>query len=314
MSSNLSYPTTEILLELLKAQTKEHLVSHKGAIETVKIGLIDERDELPMLAILPQLELVDAMYNDGLISIARTFRFDIINKAYKIDEVKDSLKSRLTILKDMFYAKDRNWELVDDAGDFAVYDFSLDLESFEEPINNANRYIQSCTLPITLRSYYKIKQLENVVDTIGIENYTDLLDHIYGEAKNKFSAFNSYWRDVAKPQTFHNFPAFGVFFELSEDDKNRQTSTIFSDITIVFRIYSSLATREIAFVNHLRNIETVKSWILSNPTLGGRVDSLQLTSIDYGIDTYQKPYEGGMSDEPVFRSDIATTCSLIQTN
>ena len=57
-----------------------------------------------------------------------------------------------------------------------------------------------------------------------------------------------------------------------------------------------MATKEAAFTNHVRNVETVKNWILNHSSLNGCVEDFRITSIDYGIDLV--PNKNDMLTEP----------------
>lgn len=307
---NLGYPTTESLLDSLKSYIKSNLKDSQKIISTVKSGLIDIRDEKPMVTVLPLLEVVRRYYNEGLFDIERTFRLDIIVSGYSTDEVKDALRKKIIALRNLFSTEDLAWNLEKD-GNLQVYNFELDSEILSEPENENNGYTQFCTIPLRLRSYFKA--INMVVPSMMIESdYNQLLDYLYTEAKSAFTFSHNFWRNNFKPSFLSSLPTLGIFLEFPDKEKDRQTSTEFTDLNVIFRIHSSLATKEIAFLNHLRNVETVKTWILNRPSLDGRVDEFKLFSIDYGIETFPTPFQGAAEEFPVFRSDLTTLASLIQ--
>ena len=84
--------TTEDLLASLKNYLKVNLQTSQRLVSTVKTGLVDTRDELPMCMVLPVSEVVTRMYNNGLFAVDRLFRIDIVDKAYSVEEVKANLK------------------------------------------------------------------------------------------------------------------------------------------------------------------------------------------------------------------------------
>jgi hypothetical protein len=309
--SLVSYSTTESILESLKTYIKHELKDSQHLIRTVKSGLIDDRDELSMVTILPLLETTGVSYNDGLFSIERTFRLDIIDKAFKIEDVRNQLKNRLVAINSLFSIKHLKWNLITSDGDIQVFDFELGRESVGEPNNNDNFYTQFASIPLSLKSYIHLQ--DTIIPTEIIEiTLPELLDYLYLQAKNEFPVFETYYRDVIKPTSLSNFPTLGIFIDEPDDNKNFRTSTNLEDLTIIYRVYSSLATREIAFINHLRNVDKVRDWIYKRPSLNGQVENFKIRSIDYGIDSFKKPFQGGENEYPVFRSDITTTCSLVE--
>jgi len=306
--ASLGYTNTELLLSSLKDYVKINLKDTQKIVSTVKSGIIDERDELPMIMILPMYEEISRFYTDNLHEIKTDFRLDIINKAYHIEDLKDSLKNKLSALRALFSIETLGWTLPDTNGLLQASDFWVGNEQFGEPINNENQYTQYCSLPISLRSYFKGN---GVLSTALYElTFIELLDYLYAQIKT-FTSFVEHWRDISKPINLNNFPAIGVFLQNADTDKDEQSSTEFDKINVVFRIYSNLASREIAFINHLRNVETVKTWILNNSDLQGRLQEFTLSSIDYGIDNIVRPFQGQTQEFPVFRSDILTICKLI---
>lgn len=307
--ANFSFPTTETQLDLLKAYIKSNLKDSQHIVNTVKSGLIDIRDELPTVMILPLYERISAIYNDGLFSIDRDYRIDIVHSAYKIEDVRSGLKTKLAALKALWTMENQNWQLRDSSNLITCCNFSLDNETIGEATNVENSYTQYATLPIKLTSYYQATDI--VTPTTQIEsNLIDVLDYIFNQTRN-FSAFNERWKDVVLPISLTRYPAIGVFVQTSQEEKETVSSEENNDVTFVIRIYSSLATKEIAFINHLRNVETVKAWIIKNPQLDGRVMDFSLSSIDYGIQNLQKPIQGGITEDvPVFRSDITVTTKI----
>jgi len=306
----LAYSKVETILDSLKFYIKANLRDSQKIIRTVKAGLIDERDELPMITILPILETSNIGFNNGLFSVDRTFRIDIIDKAFKIEDIRESLKRKVIALNKLFTTETLGWNLLDSNGQIQCFDFELDRERLGEPASVDNFYTQFATIPLTLRSYLQIDNTQIPTDILEV-SLIELLDYLFAEAKTQFPVFETRWRDIVKPASMENFPALGIFIQEPNDDKLARTSTTFEDVIIIYRIYSSLATREVAFLNHLRNIEKVKQWIYERPCLDGRVDYFKITSIDYGIDSFRKPFQGNEQEYPVFRSDITTTCSLI---
>ena len=305
----LGYPTTENILDYLKTYLKAEMKVSKKLVNSVKTGLLDMRDELPMITALPLLETIHLQFNDGLFSIERNFRLDIINKGYSIDEVKKSVKTRLIELKTLFSTQTLGWQFT--ANNIVYcYDFSLGTEVLSEAVNEENGYLQYCMLPLSLRSYFKASS--PVIPTDYVElNYSDLLDYLYTQCSTTFTKFPTFWKDVTKPTNLEQFPALGIFLKSSDEDTTTTTSTQTSDMIIIFRIYSSLATAEIALINHLRNVETVKSWLLNRPFLDGRVDKLTITSVDYGIEEFPRAYQGEEITQSLFRSDITVVASLL---
>jgi len=300
----------EDLLGSLKTYLKNELAGNSRIIKTVKVGLIDERDELPMLGVLPIIETVSRSYNDGLLAIDRDFRLDIIDKAYTVDEVRESLRKKISQVTALFSPEHLKWNLINGAGEIQVYDFDIKPGIFGEPAYVENYHTQYATVNLTLRSYLQL------IDTIVANeleeiSYLELLDYLYDNAKNEFTQILTFWKDSSKPISLENFPALGIFLQEPGEDKDSQSSTNFKDLTIIYRVYSSLATREIAFINHLRNVETIKRWIHRRPDLGGKAESFKITSIDYGIDNINRPFQGGVEEVPVFRSDITVMASLI---
>lgn len=307
--ANFSFPTTETQLELLKAYIKSNLKDTQHIVSTVKAGLIDIRDELPTVMILPLFENVSAIYNGGLFSIDRDYRIDIVHSAYKIEDVRSGLKTKLAALKALWTMENQNWQLRDSGGLITCCNFKLDNETIGEPTNVENQYTQYATLPIKLSSYYQATDI--VVPIVQTEsNLIEVLDYLFSQTSN-FTAFIERWKDVVLPISITRYPAIGVFVQNSQEDKETTSSEEDNDVTFVLRVYSSLATKEIAFINHLRNVETVKAWILRNPQLDGRVMDCSLSSIDYGIQNLTRPTQGGIVEEvPVFRSDITVTTKI----
>jgi hypothetical protein len=301
--------TTESVLVALKEYLKTRLKDQK-IVSSVKCGLIDNRDELPLIGVLPVREVVNATYNAGLFSIERTFRIDIIDKAYSVDDLKTSLKKKMDNLRALFSTEHLAWNLLDEDGNIQAYDFVLGVETLGEAANLENQYTQFCSLPTTLKSYITVAN--PVIPTELLEeNIPDTLDYLFEQCKG-FTHFETFWKEFSKPISLENFPALGIFIQQPEQDKDQITSTQLENSNIIFRVYSSLATREIAFLNHLRNVETVKTWILGNPWLDGRADSFKLFSVDYGIDTFTKPFQGSaLTEFPVLRSDISTVLTLM---
>jgi hypothetical protein len=308
--SSLAYTTTEEQLALLKDYLKSQFQG-KGFARSVKSGLVDIRDLLPAVMVIPILEIVKNIYNDGLFDIERTYRISVVDKAYKIEDVRDSVKDKLFELKKLFSGNTLDWALPNSSGELTAFTYETDTEILSEPTALDNQYTQYATLPVRIRSYIQAK--DPVIPNSLVEvSYLELLDHLHNSMTG-LTIFQERWRDFEKPISLSRFPVVGVFLGQSNEDKDRQTSTEYKDLTPILRVYSSLATKEIAFINHLRNVETIKIWILNNSTLDGRAESFQLTSIDYGIDEFTRPFQGGQIEEfPVFRSDITTICSLLQ--
>jgi len=301
--------TTEDLLASLKNYLKVNLQTSQRLVSTVKTGLVDTRDELPMCMVLPVSEVVTRMYNNGLFAVDRLFRIDIVDKAYSVEEVKANLKKRMLAVTDLFSIEHLRWNLKTSFDEIQVYDFSLGIETLSEPTAVESQYTQYCSLPVTLSSYTTIEN-----PTIPAEmaecDIVDLLDFLYIQCKS-FSHYETVWKDQSKPVSMDNFPAIGVFIQEPDEDKSRITSLNLEDVTIIFRIYSSLATREVAFLNHLKNVETLKTWIFKNPSLDGRAKNFMLSSVDYGIELHERAYQGEMAEIPVFRSDITVQLSLM---
>lgn len=308
-----AYPTTQELLDSLKAYIKTELKDNQKIIQSVKAGLIDIRDELPLVMILPTIELIRGVYNDGLFDIERSFGISVVNNAFKIEEVRESLKMKVQKLRELFSMGDANWWLFDTNGNAQVMNFNLQNEMFGEPVSEQNKYTQFCSLQLNLRSYFKVTNLG--IQTNALE-YTpiQLLDYLYDEIKTTFTTAQEFWRDVPKPISLLRFPAIGIFLQAGEDDKDSISSLDRNQLSIIFRVYSSLATKEVAFNNHLKIIENLRTWILQRPSLNGCVDSFDLSSIDYGIDTFERPYQGNVEEIPVFRSDFTIICSLLKFN
>jgi hypothetical protein len=306
----IAYPTTETLLSSLKAYIKTELKTNQKIISTVKAGLVDERDELPMVTILPLMETIHKQYNEGLFDIERTFKIDIIVKGYSIEEIKSALRKKITALRNLFSTNRLDWNLML-SGRIQIFDYELDSEILDEPLNIDNQYVQFASIPLRVRSYYKA-EAQVVPEYMSESDYTDLLDYLYSEAKTQFTFADNFWRDYLKPVNFQKFPAVGILLQDPDEEKVRQSSTEFTDLSVIYRIYSSLATKEVAFLNHLRNVETVKTWILNRPSLDGRVGEFRLFSIDYGIDAFTKPFQGAAEEFPVFRSDFTVGASLIE--
>ena len=308
-----AYPTTKELLDSLKGYITTNLKTNQKLVSTVKAGLIDIRDELPFVMVIPQLELIHSQYNDNLFDIERTFKIDIVNNAMHIEDVRESLKIRLKALKALFSIEDLGWQLRDINGDIQAAEYLTSTEIYSEPTNFENRYTQYCEILVKLRSYFQ--GINPIIPTEMKEiSPVQLLDYLLAQIKIGVPVFEEYWRDVTKPISLNNFPAMGVFFGEADADKNSQTNTDFNHIPVIIRVYSSLATREIAFENHLKNVESIKKWILQRPSLDGSVSNFSLTSVDYGIDSFARPFQGKTEDVPVFRSDITIDSSLIQFN
>ena len=306
-----SYTNVETILESLKTYIRNELRDSKNLVRTVKAGLIDERDELPMIMVLPVLETIDIGFNGNLSLVSRQFRIDIVDKAFHVEDVRESLKRRIAALSTLFSIQHLNWNLSNSEGKIQNFDFELGRETLGEPTGEGNIYSQFATLPLTLRGYIQIDNPIIPSDVIEC-SLLELLDYLMMNAKNEFQGFDTFWRDIIKPTSLENFPALGIFIQEPNEDKNTRTSTNFEDITLIYRVYSSLATREIAFTNHLRNVEKIKEWIFERPALDGRVDYFKINSIDYGIDLFKRPFQGGEQEYPVFRSDITCTCSLLE--
>lgn len=308
-----AYPTTEMLLESLKDYITTNLKTTQKLVSTVKAGLIDIRDELPFVMVIPQFEVIHSQYNNNLFDIERTFKIDIVNNAYKIEDVRNSLRTRVAALKALFSIQNLAWQMRDINGDVQVADYMTATETFSEPVNYENTYTQYCEILVKLRSYFQATGIILPTTILEIQP-TALLDYLLNQIKIDVPIFDTYYRDVTKPTSLNNYPALGVFIAEASADKDSQTNTDFNHIPVVIRIYSSLATREIAFTNHLRNVESVKKWILQRPSLDGSVNNFSMTSVDYGIDSFARPFQGKTEDVPVFRSDITIDCSLIQFN
>lgn len=308
---SLAVPTSEQVLESLKNFVRYELRDTQKIVSTVKAGILDERDELPCLGITPISELVSTIYNDNLISITRDYYLSLIAKGYTIDEVKRTLHEKLVSLKALFSVNTASlkWNMLNSDYNVQCWDLDIGREALDAPLADSEflRFIQ---VPLSLKSFY---QIENpIIPTLYKEiSFIELLDYIYEEIK-KFSVFPTTWRDQQKPVSLDNLPAIGIFVQEPDEDKLEQTSTEKTQVTIVFRIYSSLASREIAFINHMRNVETVKAWIFKNTILDGCVSSFDLTSLDYGVDFHSKTFQNNpdVPEMPIFRTDITTVAML----
>lgn len=280
------------------------------SILTVKAGLIDMRDELPLVMIVPTIEIVRGYYSGNLFDIERSFSMSIVHTAYKIEELREGLKVKLEQLKQLFGPETLGWQLPDVNGDTQVCTYEIGKETFGTPTSEQNSYTQFCNIQLNLRSYYKITNPVIPIDSLEYTP-TELLDYVYTQTKADIPNFIEYWRDVSKPVNLTRFPSLGVFLGDADDDKDSTTSLGRNQLSVAMRVYSSLATKEVAFTNHLKQVELVRAWILQRPSLNGSVDRFNLTSIDYGIDTFNKPFQGGMDEIPVFRSDITVDCALL---
>jgi hypothetical protein len=308
-----AYPTTEEVLDSLKTYFIANLKTSQRLVKTVKTGLIDERDELPFLMALPKIEIINTQFCNKLYYVDRTFRLDIVNSEYHVDDLKKSLKLRLNALKQLFQIDTLGWQLRASDGKIQIADFSTGLETFGQSTNVGSIYTQYCSLELTLRSYI---QIVNAVIPAELTEVTptELLDNLHTQIKTAFPIFEENWKDVERPISLLRYPAIGIFFDNASEDKEAQSNTSYDNLTVVIRIYSSLATREIAFLNHLRNVENVKKWIFQRPSLDGSVEKFNLISVDYGIDTVERPYQGKPESVPVFRSDLTIETSLIKFN
>jgi hypothetical protein len=232
-----------------------------------------------------------------------------VNKSYSVDDVRESLKKKVVKLKELFSTKTIGWNL-DALGLVQCSNFSLGREVIGEATNIESGYLQFASVPVTLSGYFSATS--PVIPTDMLEmNHLELLDYLYTQSKLAFPKIATFWKDVAKPISLDNFPALGIFTQEQENEQKAQTSTEHIDTVPILRVYSSLATKEVAFINHLRNVETIKTWILNNPFLNGYSDAFKLQSIDYGIDSIGRAFQGSMQEYPVFRSDITTTAALM---
>jgi hypothetical protein len=300
--------TTEDLLVSLKEYIGSYLRDDLKLIDSIKSGLPDIRDSLPCCYILPVMESVMKIYNGGIYDMEWNFRIDLINKAYKIEDVREGLKVRLQKLKELFSTHHLGWNLVkNDSVQIFTYETGREILGVAE--SEQNEYTQEAVLPITLRGYHTVQNIV-VPNVVEETTYIELLDYFMERSKSNFPIYETFWRDVSKPTSLNGLPALGIFFQEPDEEQETRTSTQLTDLPIIFRVYSSLATREIAFINHLRNLHNIKDWILRHPSLEGQVENLMLTSIDYGVENLNIPFKSRVKDVPVFRSDITTLCTL----
>lgn len=306
---SLKNTTTEEILVGLKNYLRDELLVRQRLVKTVKSGLIDIRDEYPIVMVIPLLETINISYSNNLFDINRKFRVDIIDKAYTVEAVRDSLRNKLLKLKDCFSINNLEWNLKDTLERINCINFSLERETIAEPAAYDGVFTQYCGIPLNLNGFFESKDI--IYENIEEYNFLELLDFVYIKIQ-ELKIFKQVWRDIEKPLNFDNFPIIGIYIQEPETDNLAKTSSEITNVNLIFRIYSSLATKEIAFINHLRNVEIVKEWILSNTNLEGHVDSFKLTSIDYGIDELPRAYQNPLEMMPIFRSDISTMCVLYE--
>jgi len=293
-----NYPTMLEILTLLKGFVKDKYQVNKQFFRTIKKGIIDVKDEYPLLSIEPEYERITHYGSSGQFIIHRKVNLVSWISEFSQASLKDTIRKFATDFKEEIKPLTDDWMLLDSNNLLNVFNIDFDPEIMGEPMSIERLWVQKYVFPIILSSYFTFPDTKVIRQSLVKTDYDDVLNTAFTLAKNEL-AFKKLYKQVLTPTDIENLPGLYIGFRQPEADRNKFTATETIDAFMEFEIYDFLATKEIALERHLENVYRVFNLILKYEDLDGRLEVFQPEEIHYGITEFE-------NSKPVFSSTIST--------
>jgi len=302
------FATTLDLLNSLKHFVKERMQNESTLriFKTVKKGIVDYKDEYPIISIEPNFEQIATIGSNEMFIIHRTINFKIWAIGWEKDKIKKKLRQYADVFKVQLKPIIDDWMLADENGVFKVFNISFDPEEMASPQGVERQWVQYYNFPITFSGFYEYPQDKVITTYLNETNYDDLLEFVFQRVKRE-TTFKKYFRDVLTPTELGELPGLLVKYTEPQANRDDYTSAESIDALIDLVVYDFLATREIALDKHLRNVNQAFNFVLRNEDMGGKVELFSVSTISYGFeifDTTKPVYSTIISTQGKFTKDL----------
>lgn len=296
--SEFGFPTMNNLLTSIKTYVKQKLYTDTKIFKTIKKGIVDIKDEYPLISIEPANEQIEMLGSGNMFIIRRGVNIRIWGSAFSKLKLKENIRDLVRAFKEILSPETDDWRLVTSNMYFSVFNVDFLEEQSSTPVDNNRAWLQYYTFPIIFSGYYEYPGDKIITSRMIETDQVDVLNYIFELAENELK-YKKFFRDVVTPNDIGDFPGLAIY-HTPDTNRSEYSSTETTDVSITFQVYDALATREIAMEKHVERVGLLFDFILKHEDLEGRMELFQIVSIDYGVQLFE-------SGKQVFSSTLVAT-------